>query len=134
MWPYKCNRAGVWSDKASTAYSTQACSWCNKRSGLKDRKGLADLEDLGTGEWTCSGCGAEHHCDANAAKDILAAGHDSLAQGIPRLDRTSGSPLGLGAERLAAGRITVLCVLGYIRLQTETVGDRTNLFHTSMPR
>ena len=32
--------------------------------------------------WTCSGCGAVHDRDVNAARNILAAGHRRLAAGI----------------------------------------------------
>ena len=36
-------------------------------------------------QWTCSECGTAHDRDVNAAKNILAAGHRRLAEGIPVL-------------------------------------------------
>ncbi|WP_293994128.1 zinc ribbon domain-containing protein [Sphaerotilus sp.] len=35
--------------------------------------------------WTCCDCGAEHHRDVNAARNIAARGHARLAGGIPVL-------------------------------------------------
>ena len=63
------------------AYSTQTCSCCGAipPSSPKGRAGLRIRE------WTCSECGAEHHRDINAARNILAAGHRRLAVGIPAL-------------------------------------------------
>jgi IS605 OrfB family transposase len=79
MLQYKCADAGVWFDEVNEAYSTQTCSCCNRRTGPKG------VEGLGVREWTCSECGAQHHRDINAAKNILAAGHGRLAGGIPAL-------------------------------------------------
>lgn len=77
MLRYKCDRAGVWFDEVDEAYSTQTCSRCKSRTGPQGREGL------GIREWTCSGCGATHGRDVNAARNILAVGHDRLVAGIP---------------------------------------------------
>jgi putative transposase len=76
---YKCDHAGVVFQEINEAYSTQCCSSCQviADSSPKGRAGL------GIREWTCSECGAEHDRDINAAKNILALGHERLAGGIP---------------------------------------------------
>ena len=79
MLQYKCDRAGVWFDEVNEADSTQTCSECKSRTGPKS------LEGLRIREWTCSECATVHHRDCNAAKNILAVGHDRLAVGIPVL-------------------------------------------------
>jgi len=75
MLEYKCAHAGVVFEEINEAYSTQTCSCCGTipDSSPKGRAGL------GIREWTCSECGAEHHRDINAAKNILAVGLDRLA-------------------------------------------------------
>jgi putative transposase len=77
MLRYKCASAGVWFEEVDETHSTQTCSRCNSRTGPKGREGL------GIREWTCSNCGAMHHRDVNAARNILAVGHGRLAEGIP---------------------------------------------------
>jgi putative transposase len=79
MLQYKCDDAGVWFEEVNEAYSTQTCSVCKSRTGPKG------LEGLGIRGWTCIECGTEHNRDQNAAKNILAAGHRRLAEGIPSL-------------------------------------------------
>jgi IS605 OrfB family transposase len=79
MLQYKCADAGVWFEEVNEAYSTQTCSACNSRTGPKGREGL------GIRGWTCGVCGAIHDRDVNAARNILAAGHRRLAEGIPFL-------------------------------------------------
>jgi transposase len=63
------------------AYTTQACLCCGC-IGNSSPRGRAGL---GIREWTCSECGAHHDRDVNAARNILAAGHRRLAEGIPVL-------------------------------------------------
>ena len=78
MLEYKCDHAGIVFEEINEAYSTQSCSCCGTipASSPKGRTGLRIRE------WTCSECGAEHDRDINAAKNILAAGHRRLAEGI----------------------------------------------------
>jgi IS605 OrfB family transposase len=75
---YKCDHAGVVFQEINEAYSTQRCSYCQviPESSPKGRTAL------GIREWTCSECGAEHDRDINAARNILALGHERLAGGI----------------------------------------------------
>ena len=77
MLKYKCENAGVLFDEVNEAYTTQTCSCCGSRhSSPKGRAGL------GVREWTCQQCGTLHDRDVNAAKNILALGHERLAVGI----------------------------------------------------
>ena len=62
-------------------YTTQTCSCCGSISA-NSPKGRAGL---GIREWSCPECGAMHDRDVNAAKNILALGHERLAGGIPVL-------------------------------------------------
>ena len=78
---YKCENAGVWFEEVNERYTTQACSCCGCISS-NSPKGRAGL---GIREWTCPECGVVHDRDVNAAKNILALGHERLAGGIPLL-------------------------------------------------
>lgn len=80
MLKYKCENAGVLFEVVNEAYTTQICSCCGSRSSSP--KGRAGL---GIREWTCDGCGITHDRDINAAKNILALGHQRLAGGISDL-------------------------------------------------
>jgi putative transposase len=75
---YKSEAHGVWFEEIDEAYTTQACSCCGAlpSSSPKGRAGL------GIREWTCCACGTTHDRDINAAKNILALGHERLAGGI----------------------------------------------------
>ena len=79
MLEYKCQQAGIVFEVVSESYTTQTCSCCGSipASSPKGRAGLRIRE------WVCSGCGAVHDRDVNAARNILAAGHRRLAEGIP---------------------------------------------------
>lgn len=78
MLEYKCAHAGIVYQIINEAYTTQSCSYCGSRhSSPKGRAGL------GIREWNCHECGTHHDRDVNAAKNILALGHQRLAGGIP---------------------------------------------------
>jgi putative transposase len=79
MLKYKCDHAGIVFEEINEAHTTVTCSGCKKRTGPKG------LEGLRIRDWTCSACGDTHDRDVNAAKNILALGHERLAVGIPFL-------------------------------------------------
>lgn len=81
MLEYKCAHAGVVFEEVNEAYTTQACSYCGAISASSPKGSTG----LGIREWTCVECGSTHDRDINAAKNILALGHERLAVGIPRL-------------------------------------------------
>ena len=76
MLEYKCDHAGVVFEVVNESYTTRTCSACGTLSGPSGQAGLRIRE------WTCSECGASHDRDQNAARNILAVGHDRLAGGI----------------------------------------------------
>ena len=73
---YKALKLGGKYLAVNEAYTTQDCSLCKARCGPKGREGLCIRE------WVCVKCGAKHHRDVNAAKNILRIGHDTLSLGI----------------------------------------------------
>ena len=75
---YKCEHAGVVFQEINESYSTQRCSYCQAIADSSPKGRTA----LGIREWTCSECGAEHERDINAARNILALGHERLSGGI----------------------------------------------------
>ncbi|TCM70870.1 IS605 OrfB family transposase [Acinetobacter calcoaceticus] len=78
MLKYKCENAGGLFEEVNESYTTQICSHC-KRISSSSPKGRTDL---GIREWQCMECGTHHDRDINAAKNILALGHERLAGGI----------------------------------------------------
>ena len=78
---YKAIAHGVVFEEIDEAYTTQSCSCCGAISDSSP-KGRAGL---GIREWICMACGTRHDRDINAARNILALGHERLAGGIPRL-------------------------------------------------
>jgi len=77
MLEYKCAHAGSVFLEVNEAYTTQTCSSC----GLRPDSRPNGIAGLGIREWTCE-CGVTHDRDVNAARNILAVGHDRLAGGI----------------------------------------------------
>ncbi len=70
---YKAIAQNVVCKVVNEACTSQACSECAALSGPRG------LKDLGLREWVCCECGSEHDRDTNAALNILALGHESLA-------------------------------------------------------
>ena len=81
MLEYKSAYAGVVFEEVNEAYTTQTCSCCGEISD-NSPKGRAGLRIR---EWICSDCGSSNDRDLNAARNILALGHERLAVGIPAL-------------------------------------------------
>jgi IS605 OrfB family transposase len=81
MLGYKCDHAGVIFKVVNERNTTQTCSSCKQLPASRPR-GIAGL---GLREWTCSGCGVTHDRDVNAAKNILALGHERPVVGNPPL-------------------------------------------------
>ncbi|CAB5555732.1 RNA-guided endonuclease InsQ/TnpB family protein [Stutzerimonas stutzeri] len=80
MLAYKCEHAGIDFKVVGEAYTTQTCSCCGALPDSRPR-GIAGL---GIRAWTCA-CGVTHDRDINAARNILALGHERPAVGIPLL-------------------------------------------------
>jgi transposase len=97
MLQYKGADASVWFEEVEEAYSTQTCSCCASRTGLK---GIAGL---GIRSWRCEVCGTLHDRDVNAAKNILAKGMLSRACGTALQVGQTSSSFAVGRGRLAEG-------------------------------
>ena len=67
---YKALRHGAEYIEVDERFSTQVCSVCSARGGPQGREGLV------VREWSCSGCGARHDRDINAAINILVSGRN----------------------------------------------------------
>lgn len=87
MLSYKSIRNGGSTLEASESMTTQTCSDCQTVGGPK---GIAGL---GIREWTCGGCGATHDRDVNAARNILARGLASLAEGAAQMRSSQPKPV-----------------------------------------
>ena len=81
MLEYKSHQAGVVFEIVTESYTTQTCSCCGVIP-TSSPKGRASLRIR---EWVCSSCTTVHDRDVNAAKNILAAGHRRLVEGIAAL-------------------------------------------------
>lgn len=83
---YKAVKHGAWVEEVSERFTSQVCSSCGTLPDSRP-KGIADLRIR---EWICSGCGAVHDRDVNAAKNILSkfslgSGRGTPVVGIPAL-------------------------------------------------
>ncbi|MGU7783994.1 RNA-guided endonuclease InsQ/TnpB family protein [Burkholderia sp. PU8-34] len=79
MLAYKAVKHGAWYEEVDERFTSQACSRCGAISPGSPRGRAA----LGIRHWVCSGCGAGHDRDVNAARNILArSGHRSPVVGI----------------------------------------------------
>ncbi|MEI7842398.1 MAG: transposase [Gallionellaceae bacterium] len=76
---YKAIARSVIYEEVNERNTTQRCSHC----GVIPRSSPKGRVSLGIREWTCCECGVAHNRDVNAAKNILALGHERLAVGIP---------------------------------------------------
>ena len=76
---WKASARSVVFEEVPERNTTQTCSCCGEISA-NSPKGRAGL---GIREWFCAECGTLHDRDVNAAKNILALGHERLAVGIP---------------------------------------------------
>jgi IS605 OrfB family transposase len=78
---YKAIARSVVFQEVNERNTTQTCSSCGviSASSPKGRAGL------GIREWVCAGCCTLHDRDVNAARNILALGHERLAEGISAL-------------------------------------------------
>ncbi|WP_084398295.1 RNA-guided endonuclease InsQ/TnpB family protein [Henriciella aquimarina] len=81
MLSYKCDHAGIVFEEVNEAFTTQRCSCC----GVIPDSSPKGMGALGIREWECGSCGAVHDRDVNAARNILALGHERLAGGMPVL-------------------------------------------------
>jgi IS605 OrfB family transposase len=72
---YKAKRLGGKVTRVPESWTTVTCSECFARSGPTGQTGLS------VREWSCSGCGAEHHRDVNAGQNILRLGRQALFKG-----------------------------------------------------
>jgi IS605 OrfB family transposase len=79
MLSYKCDHAGIVFIVVSERNTTQTCSSCQLMPASRP-KGIAGL---GIRVWTCCECGVTHDRDVNAARNILALGHERPDVGIP---------------------------------------------------
>lgn len=81
MLSYKCDHAGTAFKVVNERNTTQTCSTCQSMPASRPR-GIAGL---GIRVWTCCECGDTHDRDVNAARNILALGHERPVVGIPVL-------------------------------------------------
>jgi len=78
---YKAMARSVVFEEVIERNTTRTCLSCGEIPAGSPK----GISGLGIREWTCAGCGATHDRDVNAARNILALGHERLAVGIPAL-------------------------------------------------
>lgn len=80
---YKASRHGARYVEADERWTSQTCSRC----GINPDSSPKGMRALGMRLWVCSGCGASHDRDVNAARNSLSVGAERrpLAGEIPRL-------------------------------------------------
>jgi putative transposase len=76
---YKCAHADSIFMEVNERNTTRTCHSCKSLTGPQG------LDGLRIRVWTCHVCGDTHERDINAAKNILAVGHDRLAVGSTAL-------------------------------------------------
>ena len=72
---YKASRHGAIYVEADERWTSRTCSCCGEIPDSSP-KGMGAL---GIRHWSCSGCGASHDRDVNAARNILRVGQERLA-------------------------------------------------------
>lgn len=78
---YKASRHGARYVEADERWTSQTCSCCGEIPSSSPK----GMSALGVRQWTCSGCGASHDRDVNAAVNILRRGGTSPSRsGNPR--------------------------------------------------
>jgi putative transposase len=75
MLSYKAQKGGAMYTEANERMTSRTCSCC----GTAPDSSPKGMSALGVRHWVCSDCGASHHRDVNAAKNILRVGQERLA-------------------------------------------------------
>lgn len=75
MLSYKAQKGGAMYTEADERMTSRTCSRC----GTVPDSSPKGMGALGIRHWTCSGCGAPHDRDVNAARNILRVGQERLA-------------------------------------------------------
>lgn len=101
---YKCDHAGIGFIEINESYTTQECSCCHARTGPKGQ------EDLGIRNWTCTGCGANHDRDTNAAINIRNRGLRLVEQDLQARKKAACQSASVAMEEKSSevGRIRIL--------------------------
>ncbi|WP_414695137.1 zinc ribbon domain-containing protein [Paraburkholderia sp.] len=106
------------------AYSSQTCSFCNRRTGPKG------LEGRGIREWACFEGGACHHRDINAAENFLAFARRRLTEAIPVVPAPGATAEGWEREAVKI-LLTLFSGNDYRECASVTARDCRNRFGRS---